>query len=119
MSHIIFPLITKMNLDEICTLMKTAGAIIKEHEGFEIISPQDLETRALNDKYSAAVKKALEINSDSESPLYKHQFEALYALSEGQDVLLITPCSSGKTRVLENGPEVERLGFELRSSAQV
>ena len=105
-----------MNLDEICTLMKTAGAIIKEHEGFEIISPQDLETRALNDKYSAAVKKALEINSDSESPLYKHQFEALYALSEGQDVLLITPCSSGKTRVLENGPEVVKLGFELRSS---
>ena len=105
-----------MNLDEICTLMKTAGEIIKEHEGFEIISSEELETRAFNDKYSAAVKKALEINSDSESPLYKHQFEALYALSEGQDVLLITPCSSGKTRVLENGPEVVKLGFELRSS---
>ena len=104
-----------MDLVEVSTLMKTAGATIKEQESFEVISSQELETRAITDKYSEAVKKALEINSDIYSPLYRHQYEALYALAQGQDVLLISPCGSGKTRVLENGPQVVKLGFKLRS----
>ena len=104
-----------MELAEIAEFLKHAGGANVGQEKLKIVSHEELENRAANDRYSAAVKKALEVNSD-EIPLYEHQYEALYALAEGKDVLMITPCGSGKTRVLENGPEVARLGFELRNN---
>ena len=105
-----------MALEEICMFMSKAGNIRSNCESFDIISYQKVFEDALSDKYAAIVMTALEVNSDCETPLYIHQYEALYALAQGKDVLLISPCGSGKTRVLENAPLVAKLGFDLRSS---
>ena len=59
----------------------------------------------------------LELNDDCEMSLYLHQYQALHALAEGKDVLLISPCGSGKTRVLLNAPGV-KMGFELKTSTK-
>ena len=65
------------------------------------------------DKFAEIVKKALEVNDDLDTELYLHPYQALYALAQGKDVILSSPCGSGKTRVLQNAPLVAKLGFDL------
>ena len=103
-----------MDLNEICKSLAAAGNPNEHCEGFEVISTKELLMKAESDPYSDVVKKALEMNGDFEMPLYHHQYDALYALAEGKDVLLISPCGSGKTRVLIHAPLVAKLGFEIR-----
>lgn len=105
-----------MNLDEICQSLSAAGKPNALCESFEVISAEEIHIRAKSDPFSNVIKKALEVNFDSKIPLYLHQYDALRALAEGKDVLLISPCGSGKTRVLKNAPMVAKLGFEFRSS---
>ena len=87
-----------MDLDELCSMLACAGNVNVGQvlEPLGCVSFQDLAAYAVTDKYSAAVKETLELNCDCEFPLYIHQYQALYALAEGKDVLLITPCGSGQ-----------------------
>ena len=80
-----------MNLAEICESLSATGNPNKHHKGFAVISPKELHMKANSDPYSNVVKKALEVNKDLEMSLYQHQYDALYALAEGKDVLLISP----------------------------
>ena len=108
-----------MNLEGICSKISEAGGRVESDEiEFDIISMKDLDWKSQSDKYAEVIKKVLDMNFDSEMDLYLHQYQALYALAEGKDVLLQTPCNSGKTRVLLNAPGVAKLGFELRSSSE-
>ena len=68
------------------------------------------------DKYDNILFEALKSKGDLQYPLYKHQYDALYNLALGNDVLLIQPCGKGKTRVEVVGPEVVRRGFNFRGS---
>ena len=95
-----------MNIASICTMLQDAGNVEESAAKFESISMETLKTMAENDEYAGVVKKALEVNSDSDIALYLHQFKALLAIAQGKDVLLTSPCGSGKTRVLENAPMV-------------
>ena len=105
-----------MNSRSVSSKLSEAGGQIWESETrFQTVSMKELSDWSNNDKYAEVVKIALEKNSDVTFDLYLHQFEALYDLARGNDVLLISPCGSGKTRVLENAPLVVKLGFELRS----
>ena len=105
-----------MNSSSVSSKLSEAGGQIWESEmRFQTVSMKELSDLSNNDKYAEVVKIALEKNSDITFDLYLHQFEALYNLARGNDVLLISPCGSGKTRVLENAPLVVKLGFELRS----
>ena len=80
---------------------------------------KDLDDMSERDNIAEVVKRALNVNSDCESDLYLHQYEALSALARGCDVMLITPCGSGKTRVLKNAAVVVKFGIELRSGKEV
>jgi hypothetical protein len=103
-----------MNLATICNKIASVMQIVDESEKtFETISIEELGRKSESDKYAEVVKQALEQNGDIETELYLHQYQALYALAEGKDVILSSPCGSGKTRVLENTPLVAKLGFEL------
>ena len=103
-----------MNLATICNKIASVLQIVEESEKtFETVSMEELGRKSESDKYAEVVKQALEQNSDIETELYLHQYQALYALAEGKDVILSSPCGSGKTRVLENAPLVAKLGFEL------
>ena len=80
-----------MNLDEICQSLSASGKPNAHCESFEVISAEEIHIRAKSDPFSNVVKKALEVNFDSKIPLYLHQYDALRALAEGKDVLLISP----------------------------
>lgn len=99
---------------KVLNLIEKAGTEIgslEESSSFQSISFSDLKILAKSDQYAAIVLQALELNRDTELPLYDHQFKALCALAELKDVLLIFPCGSGKSRVMNNGPAVVKLGF--------
>ena len=105
----------RFDLDlKVLNLIEKAGTEIgslEESSSFKSISFSDLKILAKSDQYAAIVLQALELNRDTELPLYDHQFKALCALAELKDVLLIFPCGSGKSRVMNNGPAVVKLGF--------
>ena len=105
-----------MNLHEICNFMTTPSPKKTSFGGFDVISFEELSAQASNVQYCQIVKKALEMNTDCELPLYLHQYEALYAIAKGKDLLLCSPCGSGNTQVLDNAPLVAKMGFEIRKS---
>ena len=107
-----------MNLETICAKVREGGAVGESEEKFESLSMEEIRIKSKSDKFAKVVLEALEVNGDNESDLYLHQYRALYALAEGKDVLLISPCGSGKTRVLNNAPVVAKLGFELSSEVE-
>ena len=118
LSIIYFLQIITMNLETISYKLAQAGGEEKESEiQIETLSMKELAKMARSDKYAEVVETALTLNSDLKPDLYLHQYKALYSLANGNDVLLISPCGSGKTRVLENAPLVAKLGFELRSGS--
>ena len=104
-----------MNLENISKKVSEAGRgmVVKNVNEMKTVSINELGVLSRKDKFVDVIRKALDDNRDGEVPLYLHQYEALYALAKGYDVLLCTPCGSGKTRVLENAPLVAKLGFDL------
>ena len=102
-----------MNLETICAKVMEGGAVGESEVKFESLSMEEIRIKSESDRFAKVVLKALEANGDNECDLYLHQYRALYALAEGKDVLLISPCGSGKTRVLNNAPVVAKLGYEL------
>lgn len=108
-----------MNIEEIASKMAEAGTVREGCAGFEKVTMKDLDDLSEIDKIADVVKKALMVNSGCECDLYVHQYEALYALARGCDVMLITPCGSGKTRVLQNAAVVVKFGIQLRSGKEL
>ena len=108
----------KMDLEDVCSKVSEAGEELRKKMTFEIISMQELSMLAQSDEFAMIIKTVLELNDDCEMSLYLHQYQALHALAEGKDVLLISPCGSGKTRVLLNAPGVVKMGFELKTSTK-
>ena len=104
-----------MNIESVSSKLSEAGGVRDSEHRFETVSIKELISLSESDKYAEVVRKALDMNLDCQIDLYLHQYQALYALAKGYDVLLISPCGSGKTRVLENGPCVVKLGVELRT----
>ena len=90
--------VTKQKLSQLGEVLNI-GAIDMKHIG---------ELEVSTDPYDQIVLEALKINKDHLYPLHVHQYRALYALSKGKDVLLISPCGSGKTRSLINGLHASR-----------
>ena len=107
-----------MNLETICAKVMEGGAVGESEVKFESLSMEEIRIKSESDRFAKVVLKALEANGDNECDLYLHQYRALYALAEGKDVLLISPCGSGKTRVLNNAPVVAKLGYELCSEVE-
>ena len=87
-----------MDLEDVCSKVSEAGEELRKKMTFEIISMQELSMLAQSDEFAMIIKTVLELNDDCEMSLYLHQYQALHALAEGKDVLLISPCGSGKTR---------------------
>ena len=85
-----------MDLVEIKSKISSSGSPIDSEMKFETLSFDELKTRSEIDGFAKVVLKALLLNSDSEIPLYIHQFQALHTLAQGKDVLLTTACGSGK-----------------------
>ena len=109
-----------MDVDEVSVKLADAGRVMEESVNvLQTISMNELSARSTGDEHARIIKMALILNSDYERDLYLHQYQALYELAKGNDVLLIYPCGSGKTRVLENAPCVAKLGFELRSGREI
>ena len=104
-----------MNLASISSTLFDAGKVIESETKFDSVAMEQLKLMSNKDTYAAVVLQALEANKDCETDLYLHQFQALYALAQGKDVLLSSPCGFGKTRVLENASMVAKLGFEMKS----
>jgi len=90
------------------------GEVLSENE-VPMKHLQDLQDSS--DPYDQIVLKSLQISVDDECPLYIHQYRALYALAEGKDVILVSPCGSGKSRVLVNGLYASALGMKHRGHA--
>ena len=105
-----------MDLEEIKQCLSSAGSLSQIERKLEIVTFETLRNKSECDDYSGIILKALLENSDDQTELYLHQFQALHAIAQGKDVLLVSPCGSGKTRVMKNAPMVAKLGFELRSN---
>jgi superfamily II DNA helicase RecQ len=78
---------------------------------FEQVDFQILEERALTDNDIKTVLVALKLNNDAEIPLYLHQLEAMISLSQLKDTIVISPCSSGKSRIIDNAPLIIKLAL--------
>jgi len=93
---------------------------IKISQVGEMLNVNQVPMKHLNDlelsedPYDQIVLQSLKMNNDDSSPLYVHQYRALYALAQGKDVLLVAPCGSGKSRVLINGLSAAALGMKSR-----
>lgn len=74
------------------------------------------ELESSTDPYDQIVWQSLKDNNDLVKPLYLHQYRALYSLSQGHDVILVSPSGSGKTRVLLNGVSAVSRGLTHRGT---
>ena len=86
-----------MELATIVDYLKLKGSnILCNSDTFEAISIDELKVKALSDDIDAIVIKSLHLNKDDRFPLYIHQYNALRAIAEGKDVLLISPVGKAK-----------------------
>ena len=110
-----------MNVDLVSKQLGEAGGARTSEsvDMFDNVSLEKLSELGKSDEYAGVVERALVSNSDFEVDLYLHQYLALYELAKGNDVLLIYPCGSGKTRVMENAPQVVKFGFEVRTGKSI
>ena len=90
-----------------------AGTLIppEEVKTLKTVDFEKLEGMASTNIAARIVLEALTLNGDITLTLYDHQLEALLALAELKDCVIVTLCGSGKSRIINNAPLIVKLAL--------
>jgi len=84
-----------MNLEQIIDLLRTDKDISDNIAHWETIPPRQARFQEFPTSIDSRITNALSVKGIKK--LYTHQAEAVSAISEGEDVCVVTPTASGKT----------------------